>query len=97
MTRRAARIDTNHHEIVKALRSVPGVRVESLAAVGDGVPDLLVGFSGNTYLFEVKSRTGNLTPEQRDWHKAWTGHVAIVRTPAEALAALSILGGDNAR
>ena len=45
--RRAARIDRNQPEIVKALRQV-GAHVTSLAAVGDGVPDLLVGFQGMT-------------------------------------------------
>ena len=39
---RAARVDQNHVEIVKALRD-HGAFVVSLATVGKGVPDLLVG------------------------------------------------------
>ncbi len=42
MSRHARKIDDNQTEIVKALRS-RGHLVQSLAAVGGGVPDLLVG------------------------------------------------------
>ena len=56
--RRAARTDSNHEEIVKALRAV-GATVQSLAGVGHGVPDLLVGYQGKTSdtfgLFEIAS------------------------------------------
>lgn len=40
--RRAARTDANQTAIVEALRKC-GASVQSLAAVGKGVPDLLVG------------------------------------------------------
>ena len=50
---RAARVDQNHVEIVKALRD-HGAFVVSLATVGKGVPDLLVGYKRNTILMEVK-------------------------------------------
>ena len=39
---RAARVDDNHVAVVEALRKA-GAMVQSLAAVGDGVPDLLIG------------------------------------------------------
>jgi hypothetical protein len=39
--RRAAKVDANHGEIVKALRSA-GCGVLDLSAVGNGCPDLLV-------------------------------------------------------
>ena len=39
--RRAARTDANHRQIVDALRAV-GCKVRSLAALGGGIPDLLV-------------------------------------------------------
>ena len=74
---RAAKIDANQPEIVKALRKV-GATVQSLAATGDGVPDLLVGYQGNTYLIEVKDGSKvpsarKLTPDQEVWHEKWTG------------------------
>ena len=72
------RTDANHGEIVEALLSVAGVAVHSLAGVGCGCPDLLVGAEGKTYLVEVKDgekcpshRT--LTPDQKKWIKEWTG------------------------
>ena len=51
--RRAAKVDANQTEIVKALRQV-GASVQSLAATGKGCPDLLVGIRGLNFLIEVK-------------------------------------------
>lgn len=93
--RRAAKVDDNQPDIVKALRSV-GASVTSLAAVGDGVPDLLVGYRRETHLLEVKDgakakSAQRLTEAQVDWHATWTGRPAvIVRTVDEALAAIGI-------
>ncbi len=66
------RVDKNQPEIVKALRAV-GATVTSLAPVGDGCPDLLVGYRGETYLMEVKTATGKLTPDQVKWQESWRG------------------------
>ena len=81
--RRAARIDANHGEIVEALLSVAGVTVHSLAGVGCGCPDLLVGARGLSYLVEVKNPhklNGNrlLNPDQEKWIKKWTGSPVVV-------------------
>ena len=43
--RRAARKDDNHNEIVRAFIGVGAVVID-LSGVGDGVPDILVGFRG---------------------------------------------------
>ena len=74
---RAAKVDANHDQIVMALRVV-GATVQSLAGVGKGVPDLLVGYQGHTYLIEIKDgdkvpSARKLTPDQEDWHGKWTG------------------------
>ena len=45
--RKFGKTDANHADIVDALRRV-GASVVSLASVGNGVPDLLVGFNGRT-------------------------------------------------
>ena len=92
--RRAARTDQNHEEIVKALRDV-GATVQSLAAVGHGVPDLLVGFRGQTILIEVKDAKQppskrRLTEDQIRWHGAWCGGPVAVVDGIEA--ALRVLG-----
>ena len=51
---------------------------------GVGLPDLLVGYHGVTLLMEVKNKT-RLTKSQKLWHGKWTGHVAIVKSPEEAI------------
>ncbi len=71
---RAAKVDENQKEIVAALRKA-GVFVQSLASVGQGVPDLLCGFRNRWVLLEVKDgkkvqSAQKLTPEQKLWHEA---------------------------
>lgn len=94
MSRRAARIDRNQPEIVKALEAC-GVLVQSLAGVGDGVADLLILHRGQLRLLEVKDgkkppSKRKLTPEQIDWHARWQGpHLVVVKSVDEAIAALN--------
>lgn len=86
--RRAAKIDRNQTEIVSALRKI-GCKVQSLAALGSGVPDLLVlvplrpptvfGPTGPwLLLLEVKDpqqppNKRRLKPAQVEWHAEWAG------------------------
>lgn len=86
--RRAARTDANHEEIVKALRAV-GATVQSLAAVGHGVPDLLVGYQGKTILMEVKDgkkppSKRELTEDQVKWIDSWSGGSVFIVDNVEA-------------
>lgn len=91
--RRAAKIDRTQPEIVAALRSA-GASVQSLATVGAGTPDLLVGWRGMTLLVECKDgrlppSARRLTPDQEAWHAAWNGRpVWVITSAAEALAVL---------
>ena len=92
--RRAAKVDANQSEIVAAFRKA-GATVTPLHAVGQGCPDLLVGFRGVNYLVEVKDgakppSARKLTPDQVSWHDTWRGQVAVVKSAAEALALLEI-------
>jgi hypothetical protein len=59
-----------------------------------GVPDLMVGRGGVTYLLECKSPVGKLTPDQVEWHRDWQGQVAIVRSVQEALQAVGLIQND---
>lgn len=94
--RRAAKIDANQEQVVQVLRAA-GATVQSLAAVGKGVPDLLVGYQGKTLLMEVKD--GNKSPSQRKltedqvaWHGAWRGGaLSVVDGPEAALRALRVM------
>jgi Holliday junction resolvase len=95
--RKAAKVDANQDQIVLALRTM-GATVQSLAAVGRGVPDLLVGYKGKTILMEVKD--GRKTPSQRrltedqlKWHGTWNGGTLAVVDGVEA--ALRVLGTVN--
>ena len=89
--RRAPRRDDNEPAIIEALRGV-GASVTQLD--GAGVPDLVVGWRGKTYLIEVKDGSKapskrRLTPAQRDWHAAWRGgSLAVVVDVDAALAAI---------
>ncbi len=93
--RRAAAVDRNQPEIVQALRQL-GCTVCPLHTVGGGVPDLLVGWQGETFLLEVKDGSKPpskqaLTVHQIPWHDQWRGKpVAVVRTVKEALEAIGI-------
>ena len=94
--RRAAKIDANQTQVVEALRAA-GATVQSLAAVGQGVPDLLVGFQGQTVLLEVKNGRAppserRLTEDQLKWHGAWRGGpLAVVDGPDAALRVLGVI------
>jgi Holliday junction resolvase len=93
--RRAAKVDANQKDIVDALRKA-GASVQSLAMIGKGVPDLLVGFQNQTLLMEIKD--GNKTPSQRlltedqmKWLKHWKGGaVSVVDSVDAALIALGV-------
>lgn len=83
--RRRGKIDGNHTAIVAALRQV-GASVVSLANLGKGVPDLLVGKSGRTWLVEVKQPGGKLTEDQQAFASSWRGSpVWVVRSVEDAL------------
>jgi len=98
---RAAKVDANHTEVVAALRGA-GCLVESLAGVGNGVPDLLVGYGakdGSLKFWMVEVKDGKkppsarkLTLDQVDWHTKWEGYpVSIVDGPEAALRHLEAL------
>lgn len=93
--RYAAKIDSNQNEVVDALRKA-GASVQSLAALGKGVPDLLVAIRGVNLLMEIKD--GNkpksaqkLTDDQLKWHGAWQGPVCIVDGPEAALRMIGVV------
>ena len=84
--RKRAKVDSNHAEVRDALVQM-GYLVLSLAAVGGGVPDLLVYQPSRKRfgLVEVKQRKGTLTPDQVKFQAdGWP--VTIVRSVDDALA-----------
>lgn len=89
--RRAARVDENQNEIVKSLRAIPGVTVAT------GHDDILVGYMGRTFWFEVKtaialrseaSTARAIKPSQSKLKREWKGHYQIVSRIDEILRVL---------
>jgi hypothetical protein len=88
--RRAAKVDRNQAEIVAALRAI-GCSVQPLHGVGDGCPDLLIGYRGVNHLAEIKDSAKppsarELTPDQQKWHVEWRGHAMVITSVEEAIA-----------
>lgn len=85
-----ARIDANQPEIVDELRKKLGASVQSLAAIGHGCPDILVGLRGRNLAFEIKDpmqppSKRQLTYEETLWHQNWCGQIDTVLTIEEIL------------
>lgn len=91
--RRRGKIDGNQREVVAALRAI-GATVQSLADIGAGCPDLLVGFRGVTWVMEVKDgrkppSARRLTPAEARWLYSWRGGPAcVVECAEDAVAAV---------
>jgi hypothetical protein len=95
---RAAKVDDNQKEIVKALRTL-GCSVQHLHSVGAGCPDLLVGYKGFNILLELKDGNKSpsqqkLTPDQIIWHRDWRGHVNVVNSSEQAILAVLTTARD---
>lgn len=95
--RRAAKIDANQPGIVEALRKLPGVAVELTH------DDILVGYKGLTYWFEIKEPgsvskvTGEIKesakkPTQIVLENEWPGHYRIVWNIDQILTDIGING-----
>lgn len=81
---KAAKVDDTQREIVAALRRI-GAVVQLLHKVGQGCPDLLIGYQGANFLMEVKSGKGKLNELQAEWHENWRGQVVTVWTAQDAV------------
>jgi hypothetical protein len=85
--RRAARVDANQAEVVKALRDA-GAYVWII-----GLPvDLLVGYNGHSFLVEIKDGPRKrLTALQEDFFKNWSGStLARIDGPEAALRMIGV-------
>ena len=89
--------DQNEKNIVNMLEAIPGVKVET------GHDDILVGYKGCNYWFEIKTpdkftnsgelKNRNRKTEQKqiDLSQNWPGHYQIVSTLDEILIAIGVL------
>ena len=91
--RRAHKVDRNQGQIVRALRAA-GVIVWDCSAYGGGFPDIVCRRHGEEAVFmEIKDGSKppsarKLTPDEMRFHCLFD--VAVVTSPAEALAAMGI-------
>lgn len=86
----AKKIDKNQPVIVEALRKL-GATVQPMHTMGEGFPDLLVGFNGKDYKIEIKNPEiyGKPSDKQIKWASDWTGSPTyIVWTVDEAVRLL---------
>jgi uncharacterized protein Usg len=93
--RKYGRKDTNQHKIEADLAGI-GLTVQDLSPMGDGCPDLLVGFKGRNYLFEIKDpdqppSKRKLTQFEKRWREVWKGQVHTVMTTEEII---NIINGN---
>jgi Holliday junction resolvase len=69
----AKRVDLNHQEVVKTLRSL-GATVFDASRMGQGFPDLVVGYNHQTVLVEIKSgEKKKFTQAQLKFMADWKG------------------------
>jgi Holliday junction resolvase len=87
--RTKAKRDKSESLIIEGLRQA-GYSVYPLSQAG--LPDLLVGRHGKTYLIECKSRYGKLTAAQINFYDEWDGTPLIIAYSLEdALKGLAAL------
>lgn len=91
----AKRTDENQKAVVEELRAaMPEATVFIASGTGDGFPDLVVGWRGKNYLFEVKDGSKSpsrrkLTKAQELFHHDWQGQAAVVHSAAEIAAEIA--------
>lgn len=79
------KVDRNQKQIVQELRSL-GFSVFSIADIGKGYPDLVIGKFGKNVLIEVKAdETKTLTELEEKFFQEWQGQVNIATCTEEIL------------
>lgn len=80
---RANRRDQNHWRLVSEFRTL-GCSVQDTSRVGDGCPDIYVGFLGRHHGVEIKRpKKGRVEHTQVQWAAATKGCWHLVRTPED--------------
>ena len=87
--RSRAKKDDNQDDIVAALRKM-GASVWITSQMGNGSPDLVVGYAGKNYLIEVKDGSKppsaqKLTGDESKFHDGWGGNIFVVKSVDDAI------------
>ena len=87
--------DANHKIIIDQLRKIPGISVFSTHTIGKGFPDIVTGYKGLNYLFEIKDGSKvksaqKLTEDEVKFHAKWNGQINIITTFEEAISIMGV-------
>ena len=93
MNRYAKRVDSNQSKIVAILRQI-GASVVITSGLGFGFPDLIVGYRGINYFFEIKDEDKppskrKLTPDQCIFRAEWQNQYHVILNADEAIAIIT--------
>ena len=75
--------DANHAEIATAFEQL-GCSVFDSSAMGDGFTDLVCATAGQTFLVEIKTPEGKLTPAQEFLIERWRAPIYVVGSTDDA-------------
>jgi len=96
--RKQGRTDANQAAIVASLRAAAKyvrLSVFVTSAVGNGFPDIVVGYLGRNFLIEIKDpkkppSARKLTEAEDGFHSKWDGQVATCGTFDEILKVIGL-------
>jgi len=79
------KVDINQSQIVEQLRIYPGISVKCVHIVKN-FADILVGFEGRNYLFEIKTDVKKkLTEGEIKFQNNWTGQIDTIYSANDIL------------
>jgi hypothetical protein len=87
--------DSNHKEILDQCRQIPQLSAFSTHIIGKGFPDIVIGYNGLNYLFEIKDGTKTKSARKLTTHESsffcnWKGQVNIIHNIDDILEVLQI-------
>lgn len=90
---RPKKVDSNQSTIVAQLRRIPGISVAHTHILGDGFPDIVVGYDGLNYLVEIKDgkkckSKKKLTDDELKFHNKWKGSIITAESVDDILRAV---------
>lgn len=91
---RAKRVDDNQAQLVKQIRQL-GATVRHLHMVGDGLPDIIVGYRKKNFLIEIKDfkkskSQKKLTADEQEFFDTWKGQVDKCETLDEIIKVVGL-------
>lgn len=86
----AKRTDKDHVQVSKWFRDL-GASVRDTHTIGNGFPDIVVGYKMFNVLVEIKTPKGKLNEKEEKFHKEWKGLAYVVRSKRDVRRLISVL------